>query len=108
MKLYHTTLKRNLDSIRKHGLTPSFAQKQTNPRVWLHTKSRRLWGILHVQKRHKVPMSEILIIEVNVPRSQLKRRWRGIWTTTETLTEFQSITDAVDLAASPIPEEVNT
>ena len=102
MSFYHATLKRNVDSIQKHGLSPNFALNQKNPRVWLHTKSKREWATLHVMKKHKVDMSQVVILEVHVTRSKRKRRWRGIWTTTHILTEFQSITDASELGASPI------
>ena len=103
MKLYHATLKSNLDSIRENGINPEFS-KGKDKVIWLHTASRTHWAIAHVQKRHKVNLSEVVIITVNVPRSKLKRRWRGLWSTTETInaTAFVSITDAEVFASSPI------
>lgn len=104
MILYHTTLKRNLDSIRKHGLNPEFALNRKNPRIWIVTRSKRLWSILHVQKRHEVTLDEIAVITVSIPRSKLKRRWRGIWTTDSVIppNAFLSFTDGKVFGESPI------
>lgn len=100
MKLYHTTLKTNLDSIRDKGLDPAFSQGAEKV-VWLHTKSRSEWAILHVLKRHKCTIDDIIVIEVNVSRSKLRRRWRGLWTTSETIKTFAAITAAEVFARSP-------
>ena len=51
MILFHATPKRNLDSIRKHGLDPKRATGKVKG-VWLHTESRKPWAILHIIKRH--------------------------------------------------------
>lgn len=99
MRLYHATLKSNLDSIRTQGLDPN-RSKGKESLVWLHTASRREWAILHTIQRHKCEVSEVAIIAVEVPRSQLRRRWRGLWTTPKTLTKFQSITNAAEFAKS--------
>ena len=103
MKLYHATLKANLDSIREKGINPEFSQGKERV-IWLHTASRIHWAIAHTQKRHGGTLADIIIIEVSIPRSRIKRRWRGLWTTTETLTDFISTTDAEALAESPITE----
>ena len=101
MKLYHTTLKSNLDSIRTNGLDPNRSRGKEAV-VWLHTASRTEWAILHVCKKPRVGFDDIVILAVNVPRTKLKRRWKGLWTTPENLTEFQSITDATEFANSPV------
>ena len=101
MRLYHATTKANLESIRTEGLDPNRA-KGKESLVWLHTASRREWAILHTQTRHKCEVSEVAIIAVDVPRSQLRRRWRGLWTTPETLTDFASITNAAEFGKSPV------
>ena len=103
MRLYHATLKSNLDSINRLGISAGFSRGKEAV-VWLHTKSRREWAVMHTMKRHNVTISEVVILAVDVPRQQLRRRWRGLWTTPETLTDFQSITDAATLAASPFEE----
>ena len=101
MRLYHATPIRNLESIRTEGLDPNRSRCKRKE-VWLHTQSRREWVILHTVSRHKCDVSEVVIIAVDVPRSKLRRRWRGLWTTTETLTEFASITNAREFSKSPL------
>ena len=101
MKLYHATPTANLDSIRREGLDPN-RSKGRESLVWLHTASRREWAILHTTQKHKCEVSEVAIIEVDVPRFRLRRRWRGLWSTPETLTEFQSITNAREFSKSPV------
>ena len=101
MKLYHATPKTNLESLQNEGLDPNRSQGK-EVLVWLHTASRRDWAILHTINRHNCEVSDVIVIEVEIPRLKLRRRWRGIWTTPETITEFQSITNAIDFSNSPI------
>ena len=101
MKLYHATLKSNLESIKATGLDPNRSRGKEAV-VWLHTRSRTEWAILHVATKNKCDVSEVVILEVNVPRSKLRRRWRGLWSTPENLKTFVSITDAEVFAGSPI------
>ena len=101
MKLYHATPKANLASITATGLDPNSSRGKEKV-VWLHTRSRREWAILHTTEKFKCEVSDVVIIEVDVPRTQLRRRWRGIWVTPETLTEFASITNAREFAKSPM------
>ena len=101
MRLYHATPKANLQSIRTNGLDPNRSQGAKNL-VWLHTQSRRDWAILHTIQRHKCDVSEVVIIAVDVPRTKLRRRRRGLWSTPEAITEFASITNASELTNSPI------
>lgn len=100
MRLYHATLKTNLNSIREFGLNPEFSQGAEKV-IWMHTACRREWAILHVQKRHKCSLDDVVVIEVSIPRSKLRRRWRGLWTTSETITEFVEIHAGVTYAGSP-------
>lgn len=101
MRLYHATPARNLDSIQAVGLDPN-RSRGAKKEVWLHTASRREWAILHTTQRHNCEVSEVVIIEVEVPRSRLRRRWRGLWTIPEPITEYQSITNARALTKSPL------
>lgn len=90
MRLYHATLKSNLESIHENGIKTSFS-KGKEACIYLHIRSRNEWAKLHTAKRYSVPIAEIAIaiIAVEIPRSRLTRRWRGIWTTTETISERQ-------------------
>ena len=88
MVLYHSTLKSNLESIRKHGLDPVLS-KGVDQVIWLHTQSRIQWASRHLRKRHKCDLDDIVVLMVNIPRSRLQRRWRGIWITREPISEIQ-------------------
>lgn len=103
MRLYHATPKANVDSILQHGLLPSRAEGKIKG-VWLHTHSKREWAVLHTQKRHSIlDMDDIVLIEVNIPRSRLTRRWRGLWTTDTIVSVREAdITSAAVLSESPI------
>ena len=104
MRLYHATLKSNLQSITHDGLLPEKAAGRRKA-VWLHTKSKRGWAIAHTQQRHNATLDEIVIFEIEITRSRLTRRWRGLWTCETPITEFVSITTAGEFADSPIRED---
>ena len=101
MKLYHATPIENLENIRATGLDPDRSKGKENL-VWLHTASRREWAILHTAQKHQVSFEEVAIIAVDIPRSKLRRRWRGLWSTPKAITQFQSITNAIEFSKSPI------
>ena len=102
MKLYHATPKSNLDSIRQHGLDPSRANGKVKG-VWLHTQSKQSWAILHTMKRHACGIDDVVLLEVNLSRAALSRRWRGLWTCAEKIHEF-TVIEASEIAESPINE----
>lgn len=79
MRLHHATPRRNLRSIARHGLLTA-KSKGKMPVVWLHTKSRRDWAMLHTMKRHRT--SEVAILSVDVPCTSIKRAGRGLWYST--------------------------
>ena len=101
MKLYHATPKANLESIQSEGLDSNRSHGKEKV-IWLHTASRREWAILHTTQRHKCDVADVIIIEVEIPRSKLRRRWRGLWTTPETITEFGRIRNASEFSKSPV------
>ena len=80
MRLYHTTPRSNLENIQRDGLDPTRSQGAEMV-IWLHTPSRTHWAILHTAKRHNCNIDDIVLIEVNIPRAKIRRRWRGLWTT---------------------------
>jgi hypothetical protein len=63
------------------GLDPACATGK-HPLVWLHTSSRTSWAILHLLKRHRVDVADMVLLDVQVPRRWLRRAWRGLWTCT--------------------------
>jgi len=101
--LYHATRKSNLESIRAAGLDPNRSTGKQAV-VWLHTASRREWAILHTCTRHKCEVSDVIVIEVEIPRLKLRRRRRGLWVTAETIKEFGRIRNASEFANPPIEE----
>ena len=101
MILYHATPKRNLDSIRKHGLDPKRAAGKVKG-VWLHTESRKPWAILHTIKRHRLQsFDDVVILKCKIPRSKLTRRGRGLWTT-ESIIDDVKVVDFGSVTESPV------
>ena len=78
MRLYHTTYRANCPSITTSGLLTSYSRGAL-PVVYLHTCQRIRWADYHVQWRHDLPPVEIVCYAVDVPRSWLSRRLRGLW-----------------------------
>ena len=101
MRLYHATLKKNLDKIKGLGLLPTYSKGKEEV-IWLHTASRQHWAILHTATRHQAAILDIVIIQVEIPRSKLRRRWRGLWTTDQPITDIGEITNAMEYSKSPI------
>jgi hypothetical protein len=81
MLLRHSTPKRNLPGIVKAGLLCS-KSKGRRPAVWLHSPARSGWATLHVVKRHGGRVEDVVTLEIEVPRSWLKKNRRGVWYTT--------------------------
>jgi hypothetical protein len=78
MLLRHATLRRNLPSIGRHGLLFSKSQGRL-PVVWLHAPSKSSWAVLHTIKPHGGRAEGVVIIEVDVPRSWLRRSRKKLW-----------------------------
>jgi hypothetical protein len=81
MLLRHATPARNLTSILRSGLLASCAKGKL-PAVWLTASSRTSWAVLHTIKRHGGRVETTLVLEVDIPRSWLKRSARKrVWYT---------------------------
>lgn len=72
MILRHATPTRNLSGIRRRGLLLRKSRTK-RPVVWLHSAGRSAWAVLHVARRHRVAVEEVVVLEVRVPRSWLRR-----------------------------------
>jgi hypothetical protein len=81
MLLRHATLAKNLDSILRRGLLCSKSQGKLKV-VWLHATAASSWATLHTIKRHGGRVEEVVILEVDVPRSWLRRSRRRQWYST--------------------------
>ncbi len=77
--LFHVTPSRNLRSIRSLGVSPAFALGRYQA-CWYCSRSLIAWAVEHVAERHGVPVSEVSVLRVNVPRRLLVPRGRGKWT----------------------------
>ena len=64
--------------ILRAGLLTSKSQGKL-PVVWLGSPSRSTWAILHTIKRHGGRVESTVVLEVDVPRSWLRRSRKGLW-----------------------------
>ena len=103
MIVRHATQHENLASIQQHGLLPERSQGKLKV-TWLHTPSRTEWAILHTIGRHGETLEDIIVIEIDLPRSWLVRAQKGLWKCGRTIpaARFHRIAPASEWAASPI------
>jgi hypothetical protein len=78
MLLRHSTPRRNLPGIVKAGLLCSKSQGK-RPVVWLHAPTRTSWAVLHTVKRHGGRVDDVVTLEIDVPRTWLKKHGRCTW-----------------------------
>jgi hypothetical protein len=78
MKLRHATPARNLPNILRSGLLTSKSRGRL-PAVWFCSATRTAWAALHVVKRHGGRVEQVVVLEVSVPRSWLRKRGKGLW-----------------------------
>jgi hypothetical protein len=74
-------LAKHLDSILRRGLLCSKSRGKLKV-VWLHAAAASSWATLHTIKRHGGRVEEVVILEVDVPRSWLRRSRRRLWCAT--------------------------
>jgi len=78
MLLRHATPARNLNSILRLGLLCSCSRGKL-PVVWACSAARSSWACLHVIRRHGGRVESTVVLEVDVPRSWLRRSRKGLW-----------------------------
>jgi hypothetical protein len=78
MLVVHTTLLRNLKSIREFGILASYST-QKRAATWFHTQDVNDWGETHVRLRKGGTGKGIVHIYVNVPKSRLKKHGKGLY-----------------------------
>lgn len=78
MILYHYTLRRNLPSIREHGLLTS-KSRGLRKAVWLVKSAMGAWACEHVLKRRSGGVEDIVCVAVDVPRSWIKQGHPGLF-----------------------------
>lgn len=87
MKLYHITARKNLKSILRTGLDPQRA-RGVRKSVWGVTPGHVAWALIHVLAKpwnKGAALSDLVVIEMTLPRSQVRRYQRKIWYTVETV-----------------------
>ncbi|MFL5909285.1 MAG: hypothetical protein ACJ768_01760 [Gaiellaceae bacterium] len=77
MLLRHATPARNLASILRAGLLAG-KSKGKLPVVWLCSRARSLWAVMHVIGRHGGRVESTVVLEVDVPRRWLRRSRKGL------------------------------
>jgi hypothetical protein len=78
MILRHATPAKNLNSILRLGLLCS-CSKGKMPAVWACAPDKTLWAAAHVVKRHGGRIESTVVLEIDVPRSWLRRSRKGLW-----------------------------
>lgn len=75
---YHVTLARNLESITRTGVDPAFSKGKQQV-SWFVDRSKLAWAILHVQKRYKVNMADIIVFSAQTLKRARNSGHRGIF-----------------------------
>ena len=81
MKIFHCTNRKNLESIQAVGLDPEKAAG-VRKAVWAAAASKIAWAIVHVLAKARgrgCSLDDLVVIELDVPRSQLTRHSRSVW-----------------------------
>jgi hypothetical protein len=112
MLLRHTTLARNLTSILRSGLLCSKSQGK-KPVVWACAPGKTAWACLHVIRRHGGKAQEVVVLEIDVPRSWLRRHGgaaRALWYSVRDVGPHQirRVITFGELSRSPVEEEPAT
>jgi hypothetical protein len=105
MLLQHATLARNLPSILKGGLQTAKSRGKL-PVVWACCRAKVAWAALHTVKRHGGRVEDVVILEVDVPRSWLRRSKRGLWYCPRDIPpgRIRGVVTFAALARSPVDE----
>ena len=105
MQLRHATKRSNLESIQRDGLLPNKAVGK-RAAVWLHKPGKTPWALLHTQTRKGASLEELVVLEINVPRSWLTRHQTGLWYCPRVISpdRITQVTDATAWAVSPVQD----
>src|SRR5262245_54847293 len=78
MLLRHATPRRRLERILRSGLLCSKSLGRLKA-VWLHAPGKTAWALLHTVRRHGGRIEDVVVLEIDVPRSWLRKSRRGLW-----------------------------
>lgn len=62
--MYHVTLNRNVSSIKDRGIDPSFSKGKLIV-SWFVDFEHIQWALVKMSLKHKVPVSDMVIFEIN-------------------------------------------
>jgi hypothetical protein len=96
--LRHATLRKLLPAIRREGLRVA-KSKGKLPACWLHSRARTGWACLHTVRRHGGRIESVVVLEVDVPRSWLRRSQPGLWYTLRDVPACRIAARTLDFAA---------
>ena len=82
--VFHASPAKNLRSIFSTGIQHTLA-KGKRKLVWLHEARKRTWAVAHVAARHGTAAKQVAVIEVHVPRADLRRARKGVYTIARTI-----------------------
>ena len=99
----HATPSKNLLSILDDGLLCEKARDKRKA-VWLHSPGRSSWAVIHTVKRHGGRVQDVVILELSIPRSWLRRNRRGLWFSTRDIPPgcIRDVVDFENLSKSPV------
>jgi hypothetical protein len=109
MLLRHATLARNLPSILRRGLLCRKSQGK-KPVVWACAPGKTAWACLHVIRRHGGKAQDVVVLELDIPRSWLRRHGgaaRALWYSLRDVgpEHVRRIITFGELSRSPVEEE---
>jgi hypothetical protein len=109
MLLRHATLARNLQSILRHGLLCSKSKGKKSV-VWACAPGKTAWACLHVIRRHGGKAQEVVVLELDVPRSWLRRHGgvaRALWYSVRDVPpqQIRRVITFGELSRSPVEDE---
>lgn len=76
--MYHATPAENLPSILRRGLLKARSKGRLKA-VWAVPAAGIPWACMHVAWKHGVPITDVVVIEMDVPKSWLRRSQRNLY-----------------------------
>src|SRR5262245_66481653 len=101
MLLRYATLRRFLPGIERHGLLCGKSLGKLKV-VWLHAPSKTAWALLHTVRRHGRRIEDVVVLEIDVPRSWLRKSRRGLWYSVKNI-PFGRMVRLIDFASAAEP-----
>ena len=78
MRIKHTTLLRNLPSIREYGLLRSFSRDRRSA-LWFHATAWDRAAETHVRLRHDADGEDLVHLTFHIPDEWLRRHAGNLW-----------------------------